>query len=149
MKTVTVITSHEYYMNQPSVFAFLNGKYVGCLIYPNGRNNPSVEYWSNATSSDSDRGFTVAEKEFSEKEISKIETLQSVINSLSLLIPNQPSWEIISSYSFKIKRGKAYEEYKAKKEAQELKIKEYFSSIEIYDRALSKAKADLRNILLK
>ncbi len=149
METLNIIISTEYHMNQSSVFTQVNGKYVGCLIYPHARNYPELHYWATATSSDSDRGFKILTKEFTNEEIVRIENLQILVNTLTLLIPNQPNFPYISSSGFKIKRGKAYQEYVAKKSAQDLEIKNYFASIETFDRARSKAQSDLRAILTK
>lgn len=56
------ITSTEYYMNQPSVFLFVDGSYYGDLVYPSLRGYPSdVDYWRKATCADSDRYFIVEE----------------------------------------------------------------------------------------
>ena len=149
MKTLSIITCTEYRANQPSIFTIVNGNYVGCLIYPSSRNYPELTYWNSAESSDSGRGFSSLEKSFSDDEIEKIELLQSVINSLNKLIPNQPHWEFISSSGFKIKRGKAYQDYKAKVQAQSLAVKAYFDSIKVYDQARTQAFDELRNILTK
>ena len=149
MKTLTVVTSVEYKMNIPSIFVIIDGQYFGCQIYPNSRNFPNVDYWGKANSSDSDRGFVLTEKEFSNEEILKIKKLQEVANTLALLIPKQPEFPYIPAVGFKIKRGKAYEEYKTKKEEQEKQIKEYFHSINIFEKAKFKAENDLRNILRK
>lgn len=149
MKNLKIIKSQEYRGNQPSVFTEINGKYVGCLSYPRLRNYPNINCWSNATSSDSDRGFEVVEKSFNESELNTIEALQVLIASLTILIPQQPHFPYITSSSFKIRRGKAYEAYKTKKEAQEIEIKNYFASINVFDAARTKAENDLRNILNK
>ena len=148
MKTLPIITSTEYHMNQPSVFTILNGQYVGCLIYPKSRHYPPLEYWSSATCADSDRFFNITEKTFTDEEIETIERLQSIVNALSYLIPQQPSWDTIP-VDFKIKRGRKFEAYAAKREAQDLAIKKYFDSIKIFDDARSKAARDLRAILNK
>ena len=148
MKNLTIIKSQEYHANQPSVFAKIDNRYVGCLIYPHSRNYPSINYWTNSTSSDIDRGFEVIEKQFTEEEITNIITLQNAIDSLTALIPNQPQFEYINC-EYKVKRGKAYEDYKTKYDARNLEIKKYFDSIAIFDRALTKAKNDLRKILNK
>jgi hypothetical protein len=152
MKTLKVITSTEYHANQPSVFTMVNDKYIGCLIYPRDRNYPTIEYWTSATSSDSDRGFFVEEKQFSDSEIEKIIDLQNAYDLLCKLIPEQPNFPhptYEESGSFKIRRGKNWENYKAKKENCQKEIAEYFASIKIYNAAQSKAYSDLRNILTK
>jgi hypothetical protein len=145
---LTVIKSTEYKYNQPSVFAIVNKQYAGCLIYPQIRNYPPIEYWINATSSDSDRGFTLKEKDFNEVEILQIESLQTAINGLKKLIPNQP-YIAFNHRNFKIKRGVNYEIW-AKKEAENTNlINNWFESTKIFDAALTKAMQDLRNILNK
>lgn len=149
MKTLKVICSQEYKMNKPSIFTHIDGYYYGCLIYPMLRKFPDVDYWESATSSDTGRGFTIIEKEFTDEEINKIKTLQTAVNSLKTLIPEQPQWEIISADKFKIKRGKAYEEYLDKTAIQEEEIRQYFISIEVFDRAVRKAHNDLITILNK
>src|SRR4030067_3546549 len=108
MKALNIIFSTEYHMNQSSVFTQVNGSYVGCLIYPKARNYPELSYWDTAISSDSDRGFSIVEKAFTDKEIQTIENLQTLINTLTSLIPNQPNFPYISSVGFRIKRGNAY-----------------------------------------
>lgn len=148
MKTLPIIYSQEYHMNQSSVFTMIDNKYFGCLIYPNSRSYPVLKYWETATSSDSDRGFKIVTKEFTGEEIEKIITLQTAIDALSKLIPNQPKWAYIPK-NFKVKRGRAWDEYKSKTDAKELQVKEYFKSIEVFSNALSKAHNDLRSILTK
>jgi hypothetical protein len=148
MKKVTVITSQEYRMNQPHVFALVNGSYVGDLIYPKVKNNPPIEYWETATSSDIDRGFSIIEKEFTIEEIAQIELLQTTVNTLSLLIPSQPKFNYLSK-TWKIKKGSAYENYKAETEKVENAITAYFDSIRIYDNARKKAQKELMTILKK
>lgn len=148
MKNLTIVKSQEYYANQPSVFTKIDETYIGCLIYPHSRNYPELSYWQTAESSDSGRKFFVEQKEFTDEEILEIKKLQNLINSLTALIPNQPKFT--EAYAnFNIKRGKVYEAYKILKEKRELEIKNYFSSIEIYDKAKTKAFADLRKILNK
>ena len=148
MKNLTIITSQEYRLNQPSIFTKIDDQYVGCLIYPHSRNYPELSYWESAESSDSGRNFAIEQKEFSDDEIIEIKKLQNLINSLAVLIPNQPKFTEVYA-NFNIKRGKAYEDYKILKEKRELEIKNHFSSIEIYDKAKIKAFADLRKILNK
>ena len=148
MNILKIVTSTEYRMNQPHVFTQINGKYVGDLIYPKLRNYPELCYWETATSSDSDRGFFIREKEFSNEEIARIEILQSVINNLSLLIPSQPKFNYPSK-TYKVKRGAAYENYKAETEKVEKAITAYFDNIRIYDNARSKAQKELIAILKK
>jgi ABC-type sulfate transport system substrate-binding protein len=148
MNTLRIITSQEYRMNQPHVFTKVNGKYVGDLVYPNVRNYPELSYWETATSSDFDRGFSIIEKEFTDEEIAKIETLQSVVNNLSSLIPSQPKFNYPSK-NYKVKRGAAYENYKAETEKVEKAITAYFDNIRIYDNARSKAQKELMAILKK
>jgi hypothetical protein len=135
-------------MNQPSIFAILDGEYVGCKIYPHIRKYPDLEYWKTATCSDSDRYFSITEKQFSDEEIATIKNLQKAIDSLSDLIPQQPNLPLIP-INFKIKRGKVYEDYKEKRAAQSLAVSNYFSAIEIFDKAKNKAAYDLRLILNK
>jgi hypothetical protein len=145
---ITVIKSTEYKYNQSSVFAIVNNQYVGCLIYPHIRNYPTIEYWQSATSSDSNRGFILVEKEFSQDEISNIESLQLVINNISKLIPNQPY--IAFNYpNFKIKKGANYQAWLNKENENKAIIDQWFADTKIFDSALTKAKSDLRNILNK
>ena len=149
MRTLKVIYSQEYKMNKPSVFAHIDGHYYGCLIYPTLRKFPNVDYWETATSSDTGRGFTIIEKEFTDDEVNKIKILQTAVDTLKTLIPEQPKWEVISADKFKIRRGKAYEEYLDKIAIQEEEVRQYFISIEVFDRAVRKAYNDLINILNK
>lgn len=148
MATLKIVKSTEYRMNQPHVFTKVNGKYVGDLIYPNVRNYPELEYWETATSSDSDRGFSIIEKEFTDEEISTMEILQSVVTNLSFLIPSQPKFNYPSK-NYKVKRGKAYEGYKSETEKVEKAITAYFDSIRIYENARMKAQKELMTILNK
>jgi len=152
MKTLKIVKSQEYHANQPSIFTLLDNIYVGCTMYPTNRNNPNIEYWSNATSSDSDRGFFVEEKEFTDDEIDIIITLNNLVSLLSKLIPDQPTFPHPSyalRTSFKIKKGKNYEAFLKAKAACDLEISNYFDSVRIYDSALTKAKSDLRKLLNK
>lgn len=149
MRTLKVIYSQEYRMNKPSIFTHIDGQYYGCLVYPTLRKFPDLDYWETATSSDTDRGFTIIEKEFTEEEINKIKALQTAFDALKTLIPEQPKWDVISADKFKIRRGKAYEEYLDKTAIQEEEVRQYFTSIEVFDRAVRKAYYDLRSILNK
>jgi hypothetical protein len=149
MNTLKVIFSQEYRMNKPSVFIRIDGQYYGCLIYPTLRKFPDLDYWETATSSDTDRGFTIIEKEFTDEEVNKIKALQTAVDALKTLIPEQPKWEVISTDKFKIRRGKAYEEYLDKTAIQEEEVRQYFTSIEVFDKAVRKAHNDLTTILNK
>lgn len=62
-KKFYLICSEEYCGNMPSCFAMdSNEKYYGDKTYPELRGYPKdVQYWKDATSSDSDRGFHVVE----------------------------------------------------------------------------------------
>ena len=148
MRTLKIISSVEYYANTPSVFTQIDGTYYGCLNYPSFRNYPEISYWETAISSDSDRGFRIEEKEFSDAEISEIITLQTAINALAKLIPEQPKFELIEK-NWKIKKGKEYQEWLVKETARTERISAYFKEVEVYDRARSKAFNQLRNILIK
>ena len=146
MKAILIV-SHEYHANQPSVFAIINGHYYGCQIYPQHRNFPAAQYWTGATSSDSDRGFTIKEVEYTEINFEQIKNLQSVIFGLEKLIPEQPNFPYVSK-NWTIRRGKKYEAYMKETEARAKAISDYFESIKIFDTAKSKARKDLRNVLL-
>lgn len=145
---LTIIKSTEYKYNQPSVFAIINGNYVGCEIYPQIRNYPKLDYWKSATSSDSDRGFSLIEKEFTANEIHQIEQLQIACKSLASLIPSQPYIEF-NHANFKIKRGVNYQIWLAKQKENKAIIDQWFEDTKIFDMALTKAKSDLRNLLNK
>ena len=151
--TNTQIISTEYHMNQPSVFSIIDGNYYGCMIYPSSRNFPKPGYWASTTGSDSDRYFKVTDVNYSEDEIIQIKKLQTVIDSLEAIIPNQPRWDIEypvpSLFSFKIKRGVAYNAYKVASEKRSGAISDYFKSIEKYEAAKYQAQRELRKILLK
>lgn len=122
----TLIISIEYKYNQPSVFIMAGGQYYGCLIYPQGRNFPSdVNYWNNATCSDSDRYFTVKEVEYSETVFDSIKNLQSEINETEkcLKSDNSNPWIPRPECS---KNSKEYKSYLAKKDEQEKAQRERF-----------------------
>jgi hypothetical protein len=143
----TLIISSEYKYNQPSVFIFVEGRYFGCQIYPSSRNYPTdVNYWSNATSSDSDRYFSLKEVEYSEENFSMIEILQNSISANEKLVKQYPSWT--PSPKYKIKRGKAYQDYLSFKEKENKLISEIAAYNAPYDNAIRSAKNQLREILL-
>jgi hypothetical protein len=147
MKKIKVVISEEYVLNKSRVFAMIDGKYVGCMIYPTSRNFPEMEYWKTALSSDAGRGFFVVEKEFLEKEIENIFALQNAIDALKNIIPPQPSFERPAK-DWTVKRGVKYENWKTENEAVDKQISAYFESIKIYDSALKKAEKELRYILI-
>lgn len=96
MKNIRIAISHEYEYNLPSIFAIIDGKYYGCMIYPRGTNFPSVEYWTDATSSDSHRGFAIIDSNISDEMFSHIENLQSIISENEKMIVRK-SYPYISS----------------------------------------------------
>ena len=143
MKTVKVIISQEYRLNLPSVFAIIDGRYYGCLIYPHARNYPNVEYWDNATSSDSGRKFTTIDKTFSLDEIAQIMNLQALIDMFAYFIPAPPIFPRIEK-TYKIKKGAAYMAYKEESDRQAVAYRQYMESIKDYSAAKTKAFSQLR-----
>jgi hypothetical protein len=143
----TLIISSEYKHNQPSVFIFVEGRYFGSQIYPQGRNYPQdVNYWSNATSSDSDRYFSLQDVEYSDEDFSLIENLQNSIFANEKLLKEFPRWKPSPKYT--IKRGKAYQACLAFENCQNKEITEVSEYNAPYDRAITAAKNQLRIILL-
>ena len=144
----TLIISSEYRLNQPSVFALIDGNYYGCQIYPFSRNYPpNVDYWTDATCSDSDRFFHVKPVEYTEDQFKKIKDLQSAIFSLQKLLKNSPSWTPPCRY--KIRRGKNYMIYKAAWDLFVTASKEIEDYNKPYDKAITSAFNELRSILCK
>lgn len=75
-----LVVSTEYRGNQPSVFLMVDGKYYGEMTYPKLRKFPKkVDYWHNATSSDTDRGFAVYPVELTRSNLDKIIGLSNEI----------------------------------------------------------------------
>lgn len=143
----TLIISSEYKYNQPSVFIFVEGRYFGCQIYPSSRNFPQdVNYWSIATSSDSDRNFSTKSVEFSDEDFSLIEKLQNSIFANEKLLKQYPTWK--PSPTFNVKRGKAYQAYVEFRDAENKVIAEISAYNAPYDKAISAVKNQLRDILL-
>lgn len=143
----TLIISSEYKYNQPSVFIFADGKYFGCQIYPSSRNFPQdVNYWSNATSSDSDRDFSLTSVEYSEEEFKLIESLQNSIFANENLIKQYPSYK--SAPKFNVKRGKAYQDYLSFRATEDAIYAEITAYNAPYDKAVTAAKNELRKLLL-
>ena len=105
----TVIVSTEYYLNQPKVFVNVGRYYMGDPTYYTLRKRPPVEYWNTATSSDSDRYFNVREVEVSEEQVIAMIDRHILISNLRGQLIDQKTWYPIRTY--KIKRGKAWEEY--------------------------------------
>jgi hypothetical protein len=143
-----IITSTEYKYNQPSVFTIIDTQYFGCLIYPQIRNYPPLEYWQSATGSDSDRYFNITEKEFSEAEIDTIKNLQSAINSLKKLVPNQPK-TTLNIQEWKVKRGAKYQAWLKIQNENAAILSEWHDRTKYYDLAITQASRELRNILTK
>lgn len=142
-----LIISTEYKYNQPSVFIFANGEYYGCLIYPSIRNYPQdVNYWKDAMSSDSHRGFGVYDVEYSDEEFELIKNLQNSISANNALLKQFPAWEKGPEYS--VKRGKAYEEYLAWNKSNQDRINEVSAYNAPYDKAIYVATTQLRKLLL-
>lgn len=143
----TLVISTEYKHNQPSVFIVANGRYYGCQIYAQSRNYPSdVAYWQNATSSDSDRYFTVTEVVYSDEQFKLIEMLQNSIDANEKLLKQYPAWQMPPK--FNIRRGKAYEERVAFDKKQQDECDAVSNYNEPYGKAITAAKNELRKILL-
>lgn len=143
----TLIISSEYKYNQPSVFIFAEGNYFGCQIYPSSRNYPSdVNYWHNSTSSDSDRYFSLIEVEYSDEDFKLIQMLQNAIFANEQLIKQYPTWKLAPKYN--IKRGKAYQAYLEFVEKESKEIGEISNYNAPFDKAVTAAKNQLRQLLL-
>lgn len=142
-----LITSTEYSANRPSVFLQTgegSENYYGCLIYPESGNFPQVDYWRTAICSDSDRYFSVKEIEVAEKQLIEIRQLQKVCNDNRVESKSYPY--ILKTW--KIKRGKAYEDWLIATEQQHKEIKEEESKNAPFKKAYYNAFSELRNILL-
>lgn len=142
----TIITSQEYRLNSPSVFAVINGNYYGCMIYPSVRNFPAVEYWGDATSSDSDRGFFIKKAEVTEEQLELIIKLQQCCNANKAMIKSISHPEY-PQRDFKIKRGKAFEEYTAKCDQWKASVADEQNYNKPYYNAYWAAYHELKNIL--
>lgn len=144
----TLIISQEYYANQPSVFAMINGNYYGCPIYTTFRGFPeSPEYWKTATSSDSDRGFKVSEVEYSDSEFQRIQILQNVIFSCSKMIVVPPSTWVPKNW--KIRKGKVYQEHTKRTVELSAANKKVSDVNAPFEKVIYIASNELRKLLLK
>lgn len=142
-----LIISTEYYANQPSVFLLNDSNYYGCNLYPRGRNYPTtIDYWYDATCSDSDRYFQITEVELTEENLSLIKKLQNVIDANESMITHT-NWPFIRK-NWKVRRGKVYQEYKMATEEQEKAIREEQERNHPYYIAYRAAYSELRNLLL-
>jgi len=147
MTTATVITSQEYKANTPSVFANINGTYYGCMIYPHLRGYPAANYWNNATSSDSDRGFSVKEAKLTNEQFERVKELQLIYGN------NMGNCKLFKGQYpvrlWKIKRGKKYEAYKAAVSEYEASAQAASERNEPFIKAYTEALEELTNILQK
>ena len=142
-----LIISEEYKMNQPSVFIFSNGQYYGCLTYPKIKNFPSdVNFWETATSSDTHRGFSVRDVEYSPVVFEKIQSLQNEISVASSNLKSEHMPYIMSSKASK--NSKEYKAYLVKVEEQNTLLAEILEHNKPYDQIISKKRSELRSLLL-
>ncbi|HLP03856.1 MAG TPA: hypothetical protein VK152_00365 [Paludibacter sp.] len=143
-----VIISTEYKYNQPSVFAYVNGQYYGCMIYPRSRNYPTdMNYWRNATSSDADRYFSVTEVEFSDNDFGLIKNLHNEINEAesNLINDNVNPWIPAPKSS---KNSKEYKEYLAKMEAQNKAQREIWEKNQPFEKIIYNARTEMRKLIV-
>ena len=146
MKTI-IITSQEYKANSPSVFASINGTYYGELTYPHLRGYPSADYWRTATSSDSDRGFSVKESKLTTQQFERVKELQLIYgNNIMQCRPFKGQYPV---KTWTIKRGKKYEAYKVAVAEYETKAKEVSEQNAPFIKAYTEALEELTNILQK
>ena len=144
----TVIISTEYKYNQPSVFAYVDGQYYGCMIYPKSRNYPTdMNYWKNATSSDAGRYFSVIEVEFSDSDFELIKGFQNEIKEAeqNLINDNVNPWIPRPDAA---KNSKIYKEYLAKMEAQEKAQQELWVKNQPFEKIIYNARTEMRKIIV-
>ena len=108
-------------MNTPSVFAVVDGVYYGCQCYPTAHNFPSVDYWQQATGSDSDRFFKIKESKIDEEQLSNLVKFKSCYSANCSMTINS-HWLYIKS-TYKVRKGKVYQSYLAAKSQQDEAIK--------------------------
>ena len=145
--TATVITSQEYKANTPSVFANINGTYYGCMIYPHLRGYPTADYWNNATSSDTDRGFYTKEVKLTAQQLERVKELQLIYaDNITRCKPFKGQCPV---KTWKIKRGKSYQAYKVAVEQYEQQAKEVSDHNKPFIKAYTEALEELTNILQK
>lgn len=144
----TLIISTEYHANQPSVFIMAEGQYYGCLIYPKSRNFPSdVDYWRNATCSDSDRYFTVKDVEYPKNVFELIKNLQYEISEAIKCLKTDNSYKWIPRPNAS-KNSKIYKEYLEKQEAQDNALRKIYEYNRPFDKIIDTDRTELRKILL-
>jgi len=146
MKAI-IITSTEYKANTPSVFAVIESTYYGELTYPHLRGYPTADYWKTATSSDSDRGFSVKESKLTTQQFERVKELQLIYgNNMMQCRPFKGQYPV---KTWTIKRGKKYEAYKVAVAEYETKAKEVSEQNAPFIKAYTEALEELTNILQK
>lgn len=144
----TLIISQEYKHNQPSVFILAeDNQYYGCLLYPSARNYPMNDaYWLTATSSDSDRNFSLFNVEYSDDVFEQIKKLQSEIKENESCLKHEKNTLVPCPNASK--SSKIYKEYLEKKEAADKLQRDAWEYNKPFEKVIYANRTELRKILL-